>query len=237
MTEDNTRAAAKLRIWQQNINKSLLAQQDLINNIRPDDYELILIQEPYMDHNQKTRASSHWRVVYPSTYYTDLSAKLNTNSWRQMDVPCGDVTAIQISGDFGLISIFNIYNDCTHSRNLCALEQYMYLNAQQIRPNPEAHMVWAGDFNRHHPSWDEPRNHHLFTRRALRESQILIDILSNHELGMALPKGLATLCAHRTKNWTRVDNGGHDTKPQILLASMWSPHGGYMETRWRLEGV
>jgi ribonuclease HI/endonuclease/exonuclease/phosphatase family metal-dependent hydrolase len=168
-----------------------------------------------MDFNRKTRTNSHWRVIYPSTYYTDLSAvrsvilvntRISTNVWRQIDVPSSDITAIQISGDFGNISIFNIYNDCKHSRNIRLLEQSLFLLNNRHRRDANTHLLWAGDFNRHHPMWDEPRNHHLFTRRALRESQILIDLITDYAMSMALPKGLPTLRAHRTKNWTRVDN-------------------------------
>jgi len=32
------------------------------------------------------------------------------------------------------------------------------------------HMIWLGDFNRHHPEWDEERNSHLFTRENLDEA-------------------------------------------------------------------
>ena len=215
MQPDNNNTTTKLRIWQQNLNKSLAAQQDLINNLRPENYEIVLIQEPYIDHNRKTRASSHWRVVYPSTYYTNLSgfrsvilinAKLNTNSWKQIEVKSSDITAIQLTGTFGQVSIFNIYNDCKHSRNIRVLEQFLFANIQQIQPNENSHMIWAGDFNRHHPYWDEPRNRHLFTSRALQESQILIDLLADYNMHMALPPHLPTLHAHRTKNWTRVDN-------------------------------
>src|SRR5262245_30548707 len=111
----------ELKIWQQNLNKSMVAQQDLINTLDPEDYDLILIQEPYIDFNRKTRANHRWRVVYPSSYYADnspvrsvilVNSRLNTNNWKQLNLPCNDLTAIQITGTFGSLSIINIYNDC-----------------------------------------------------------------------------------------------------------------------------
>ena len=127
----------QMRIWQQNLNKSLVAQQDLLNTISPDEYDLILLQEPYIDHNGKTRANHRWRVVYPSSFYTDQSTtrsvllvntSLDTNFWKQLDIQTNDITAIQMTGDFGSIAIFNIYNDCRHSRMLRMLEQYLAVN-------------------------------------------------------------------------------------------------------------
>src|SRR5580698_1720821 len=116
-----TDTPTKLRIWQQNVNKSLTAQQSLINSIHPNNYDLILLQEPYLDHNRRTRANPNWRVVYPSSYYTDNSAiravilvntKIDTNRWKQINIDNSDLVAIQITGDLRNISFFNVYNDC-----------------------------------------------------------------------------------------------------------------------------
>ncbi|GBE85285.1 RNA-directed DNA polymerase from mobile element jockey [Sparassis crispa] len=67
-------------------------------------------------------------------------------------------------------------------------------------------MIWAGDFNRHHFMWDEERNHHLFTREALSQSQPLLDNITAFDLTMLLPQGTPTLEAALTKNYTQPDN-------------------------------
>ena len=54
--------------------------------------------------------------------------------------------------------------------------------------------------------WDEERNHHLFTASALEEATKLLVIVADHGMAMALPKGIPTLEAMATKNWTRLDN-------------------------------
>ncbi|OBZ69995.1 hypothetical protein A0H81_10500 [Grifola frondosa] len=61
----------RLRIWQQNLNKSLDAQLDLLHAANPDNYDLLLLQEPYLDHLNLTRANHHWTVVYPSRHHDD----------------------------------------------------------------------------------------------------------------------------------------------------------------------
>jgi hypothetical protein len=63
-----------------------------------------------------------------------------------------------------------------------------------------------GDFNRHRPLWDEPRNTHLFTQENLDLAQPLLNLLGRHSMKMALPPYIPTLRAHNTGNRTRVDN-------------------------------
>lgn len=63
-------ALSKLRInWQQNLNKSLDAQGYLINTTREDKYDIVAIQEPYIDQNKLTRANTRWVVLYPSGHH------------------------------------------------------------------------------------------------------------------------------------------------------------------------
>jgi hypothetical protein len=64
----------------------------------------------------------------------------------------------------------------------------------------------GGDFNRHHPLWEEERNHHLFTDAALRQAQPLLDLVATYNMKMALPRNIPTLEQSQTKNWTRPDN-------------------------------
>jgi ribonuclease HI/exonuclease III len=215
MTTETEGRQRKIRIWQENVNGSLTSQMDTLNSLNPKHYELILLQEPFYDNTRKTRATPYWNVIYPASYYSNtapfrsvilVNSKLDTNGWKQIEIKSNDITAIQIKGEFGKLNIFNIYNDCTHSRNTGALENFLLRHFRDETNREGSHMIWAGDFNRHHPTWDEARNHHLFEGNALKEAQVLIDILTANNMKMALPAGIPTLCAHKTKNWTRVDN-------------------------------
>jgi hypothetical protein len=53
--------------------------------------------------------------------------------------------------------------------------------------------IWMGDFNWHHPLWDEEQNAHLFTRAALEATQLLLDLVNRYDMRMVLPKDLPTL--------------------------------------------
>lgn len=57
-----------IQIRQQNVNKSLISQLDLLQSLRKDDYDVCSIQEPYIDHQGKTRANRQWVTVYPNTH-------------------------------------------------------------------------------------------------------------------------------------------------------------------------
>lgn len=68
------------------------------------------------------------------------------------------------------------------------------------------HIIWLGDFNRHHPQWDKLRNAHLFTQENLDKAQTLIEHTDNLDLYMILPRYTPTLKAMNTGNYTRPDN-------------------------------
>ena len=67
------------------------------------------------------------------------------------------------------------------------------------------HILWVGDFNRHHPYWDTPENNGLFTRRALEQAETLIQALAELGLEMALTAGTPTHEHYVTKRWSRLD--------------------------------
>ena len=66
-TEDTrTPRKTELRIFQQNLNKSSIAQDALINREPHRLYNFLFIQEPYINPNTGfTRASAKFNVVYP----------------------------------------------------------------------------------------------------------------------------------------------------------------------------
>ena len=105
MTPQPRSTTMRLRLWQQNLNKSNKAQHDLLNPLIHKDWDIILLQELYIDSFGNTRANHHWRVVYPSSHLADTSAKcsiilvkttLDTNSWSQVRLEgTNDITVIQ----------------------------------------------------------------------------------------------------------------------------------------------
>ncbi|KAJ3794385.1 hypothetical protein GGU11DRAFT_689950, partial [Lentinula aff. detonsa] len=85
--------------------------------------DVFAIQEPYIDSKGRTRALPHLRVVYP-TGHTEhfgepesprsrsvmmLHTRVSTGSWTQIEIPCADITAVQLTTGTGTLRIFNIY--------------------------------------------------------------------------------------------------------------------------------
>ena len=206
----------KLRIFQINLNKSERAHLEVINDRVSQNYNIMLIQEPHTTTFNAIRTPSNFRPVFPAHRIANqdqirsviwVNNELNTNRWTALDIPdTNDITAIQLRGPRGAISIFNIYNDCTHSRNETTLRNYIQEHSRQILATENHHMIWAGDFNRHHPLWDNDEDVHLFTQQANRFAQGLIDMVATYDMNMALPKGTPTLQHMVTKRYSRPDN-------------------------------
>ncbi len=202
-----------LRIWQQNVNKSDAAQHDMLSKILPTACDIIAIQEPYLDRMRLTRSTTHWRVQYPTVRDPDTSSrarsvilvskKLSTNAWSPVTVPHPDVTAITIVTPHTSIHLFNLYVDGDFDAAINAASR---ASQRLCAQEGEHELIWLGDFNRHHPRWDSPRNAHLFTRQNLVRADFLIHRLAELDLEMALPPEIPTLEATRTKNLTRPDN-------------------------------
>src|SRR6266481_3703192 len=83
-------------------------------------------------------------------------------------------------------------------------------------------MIWCGNFNRHHPLWDEERNNHLFTASAALAVQLLMSLIEDYNMVMILPKNILTLQSLATKNWTRVDNvfATANTEELVVICDM-----------------
>lgn len=212
----------KLQILQQNLRKSLHAQNDFCGNGYIDQFDLILIQEPYIDFQKFTRATHHFHAVYPSTHLkgnapvtraiTLINKRIPTNSWKQTLFDSGDVVSVDLMLNTTTIHVYNVYNDCEHDETIEALEGKLTESRLRAERNARSRVcrleetVVAGDFNRHHPMWDEERNAHLFTTHNLERAEMLIDLLTDAALEMALPKNIPTLRASATGNYTRPDN-------------------------------
>src|SRR5882724_4069470 len=95
----------QLRIHQQNINKSLITQSNLLHQLNPDLYDVFAIQEPFMDHNHNSWTTPYWFMIYPKEHYTNLKKTqslilvnkwVTTGAWTQVDCGLSNITAIQI---------------------------------------------------------------------------------------------------------------------------------------------
>ena len=106
-----------------------------------------------------------------------INTDLLTDNWKQIHFQYPDITAIEITGDFSMLQIINIYNNGDNNDTLKHISAYMQdRDRQQHIANP-LHTIWMGDFNQHHLLWDKPRNMHLFTWENLDLMQPLLNLL------------------------------------------------------------
>ena len=80
------------------------------------------------------------------------------------------------------------------------------MHAHPLHQNETSKTVWLGDFNRHHPLWDDPSNTHLFTTTNLDTASPLVDLLGTFGMEMPLPAGIPTIETFRTGSLSRPDN-------------------------------
>ena len=208
----NLKALSHLHIWQQNARKSLTAQHYILNT-NPSLFNLILIQEPWLDTLGNTRGNHHWQIIYPSNRYTDghntlrsiilINTRIPTNLYTVLNIPHSNISALHLRGDFGACSIFNIYNNSNDNSTIDALRTYLESNPTEALLRSTDHMLWIGDFNRHHPLWEEDRNRRLFNGES--SISLLLDLLNAHNMLLSLPPGIPTY-ETTNGNWTRPDN-------------------------------
>jgi endonuclease/exonuclease/phosphatase family metal-dependent hydrolase len=199
----------------------------MLKDLDPNVYDIACIQEPYLNPVKLANASNlrqYWDVIYPTDHHTSpersqvimlVNKKLSKNDWHTVTIKSSNIMAIELTGNFGKVRMYNIYNACDHDDTLIFLERHMATerNARQTQriakgeqgAKPE-YIMWMGDFNRHHPLWEPQHNTHLFTAANLNAAAVLINLLSMYNLVQILPLGLTTLEASNTRNLTRPDN-------------------------------
>jgi hypothetical protein len=217
------RSPNTITIWQQNINRSSTCQHDLISStaLARRGIDIVALQEPAINNFGTTIASREWIPVYPSTHNSDprktrslllLRSDILTDQWKQVDFPSGDITIINICGNWGDMTIYNIYNNCEKNDTIHQLEtiSQSHTNSPSRANNNNSNtgakpILWLGDFNRHHPHWDDPADTRLFTRSAIHNAEILITAVAELGLDLVLPPGIPTHLHNVTKKWTRLD--------------------------------
>ncbi|KAJ7936563.1 hypothetical protein B0H13DRAFT_1556648, partial [Mycena leptocephala] len=94
-----------LRIWGQNVNRSLKAQTDLNNRLSPHYYDVALVQEPYCDFRGLSRVNRGWVAVYPPSHAKNqratrsmimVNGRLPSSTWNTVPLESPDLTAIEI---------------------------------------------------------------------------------------------------------------------------------------------
>ena len=174
MTLEHEPPLNRLQILQLTLNKSQKAHLNSINRPLGNNWDLMLIQEPYITPLGHIRTPNGFKLISPQDHFLNnsdqtrsviwVNSKLSLNSWKVMNIAgTNDITVLQIKMPDGQLSIFNIYNDCTHSLMLAKLKQFIHLEQHQNLTSARDTILWGGNFNWHHPLWDDDGDERLFT--------------------------------------------------------------------------
>ncbi len=164
---------------------------------------IIALQKPALSRGRLSISLQDWVMVYPTNHtnaslktrsLTLIRANINSETWSQLDFPSSDVMIMQITSHWGKTTIFNIYNDGESNETVRLLAEYHHRNRASLERTlqGEAHIIWLGDFNRHHPYWDSPEDIRLFTNEAIEATKKLIEAVADTGLELVLPHGLPT---------------------------------------------
>ena len=156
MNKHVPKSPKQLRIWQQNTHKLQTAQDYIINTARPEDWDVLAIQEPWIDMLGKSRASQYWRIIYPANYYEEgrarirsvllINTNISTDCYSTLPIFHSDITGIRFKGPHGSLSLINVYNEITNNNTTNYLDLFLNANPLLVRPSAPDHMLWLGDF-------------------------------------------------------------------------------------------
>ncbi|KAJ7347957.1 hypothetical protein DFH08DRAFT_618962, partial [Mycena albidolilacea] len=116
-----------LHIWGQNLNKSLIAQNNFYHSLDANIYDLALLQEPHLDFRGLSRVERSFIPVYPKLHAAQqkttrstiwVNTHIPSSNWQAIQMASPDITAVDLWGDFGTLRIVNLYIDCEHNEAL-----------------------------------------------------------------------------------------------------------------------
>src|SRR3984893_10910317 len=118
MSKQQLKSPDKLRIWQQNTHKSQTAQDYILNTARPEDWDILALQEPWIDTLEKSHATQYWRIIYPVNYYEEgrsrvrsillINTNINTDSYTVLLIPHSDITSVRFTSANGSLTVINV---------------------------------------------------------------------------------------------------------------------------------
>jgi len=114
-----------------------------------------------------------------------------------------------------------VYNDSEQDNTIRLLTDYHSRHKDSLEHTTmgEAHIIWVGDFNRHHPLWDSPEDMRLFTNEAMDAAEKLIEAIMDTGLELVLPSGIPTHKHNVTKRWSRLDQVFLSTHSKEVLTT------------------
>ena len=77
----------------------------MLHQLDPERFDIVVVQEPYLDHNHNMCANHHWYMIYLKEHYTVpgktravmlVNRKIPADLWFQVELGSSDIWAIQV---------------------------------------------------------------------------------------------------------------------------------------------
>ncbi len=120
-----------------------------------------------------------------------ININIHKDCYIELSVTSNNIIIIRLLISNCHLSLFNIYNDCTHDQTLDTLAQYFTNNLQQALSNPQDHMIWLSDFNHHYSYWEHEGN--TRTYNIDKFITLLLNLIHEYEITLALLSYISTL--------------------------------------------
>lgn len=136
MNKNETYKLGELSIWQQNLNKSKVAQLDLLHAATPQQFHILAIQEPYVNpHTNLTISNSAWHLVYPQSHHENpartravlmVNRQIPTAAWTEIPFSSQDIAGVVLQSEKGPLQIISVYVDGNNDNTIQKLETHMH---------------------------------------------------------------------------------------------------------------
>ena len=210
-----------LQVLEWNVGKQRAAQHSLLNDKRTNDFDLLLLAEPYRfipegQTNPVAPQHHYWEAVIPSHFNKTVYGKNNFRSmiyinkrlsFRQIPVESADLTAVTIrrgQTTVLVVSVYAAYHRMKAQRKRELQHQLQAITAiwqqlQQKTANPQ--LLVSGDFNRHDMLWGGAD----ISMDRLGEGEPILNFMIQHQLYSALPRGTITFCNKAGTRQSTID--------------------------------
>ncbi|KAG2072433.1 hypothetical protein BDR04DRAFT_972339, partial [Suillus decipiens] len=93
----------------------------MLRNLDPETYDITCIQEPFLNPVNLANASNlrqFWDVIYLTDHHATpghsqtimlINKRLSKNNWHIVPLKSPNVMAMELTGDFGKVHIYNVY--------------------------------------------------------------------------------------------------------------------------------
>src|SRR4030081_519948 len=212
-----------LKILEWNVGKGREAQHSLLNDEETNQFDLLLLSEPYkfIPKNQENPIAPqhhYWETVIPTNFTRTSYDKNNFRSmiyvnkripFKQIPIPHADLTAVTIKRGETIYLVVSVYayyhpNKSQRERELQNLLQEITQAWQQVQLQHQANstqLIIAGDFNRHDITWGGAR----IANERIGEGEPILNFMIQHQLYSALPQGIITYTNKAETSCTTID--------------------------------